>query len=419
MSCGPTANSHAVVPFGAPYPLGLEAGRLGKGEVNVLDVVLVLAAIGAAVGGYRLGFVARATSWAGLALGVTVGALALPPLLRQVRGSSDVTIALVAIAALVGSALLGQALGLVLGTRLHVALPHGPVRQVDRAVGALLGIVGLLVALWLLLPTLADVPGVTSEQARGSVIARKVNALFPEAPDTLQALRRLVGDNPFPQVFEALRPSPDPGVVPEASGLSDALATTVAASIVKIEGEACSRIQEGSGFFVADDLVVTNAHVVAGEDDSDVILSDGSRMDGTVVAFDPARDLAVLRTSGADRAPLPLDQAEVGTSGGVFGHPRGGPLEISPFQVGEEITAVGTDIYDSSRSERDVLVLAADLAPGDSGGALVDPRGQVVGVAFAIAPDRPSVAYALAVDEVTAVLSGNLSQERDTGNCLV
>jgi len=385
----------------------------------VLDVVLVLAAVGAAVGGYRLGFVARATSWAGLALGVTVGALALPPLLRQVRGSSDVTIALVAIAALVGSALLGQALGLVLGTRLHVALPHGPVRRVDKAVGALLGIVGLLVALWLLLPTLADVPGVTSEQARGSVIARKVNALFPEAPDTLQALRRLVGDNPFPQVFEALRPSPDPGVVPRASGLSDSLAATVAASIVKIEGEACSRIQEGSGFFVADDLVVTNAHVVAGEDDSDVILADGSRLDGTVVAFDPARDLAVLRTSGADRAPLRLDRAEVGTSGGVFGHPRGGPLEISPFEVGEEITAVGTDIYDSSRSERDVLVLAADLAPGDSGGALVDPRGQVVGVAFAIAPDRPSVAYALAVDEVTAVLSGDLSRERDTGNCLV
>jgi S1-C subfamily serine protease len=387
--------------------------------VNVLDVVLLLAAIGAAVAGYRLGFIARAASWAGLALGVTVGALALPPLLRQVRGSSDVTVALVAIAALVGSALLGQALGLVLGTRLHVALPDGPVRRVDQAVGSLLGIAGLLVALWLLLPTLADVPGWTSEQARGSVIAREVNARFPEAPDTLQALRRLVGDNPFPQVFEALRPSPDPGVVPEASGLSDALATNVAASTVKIEGEACSRIQEGSGFFVADDLVVTNAHVVAGEDDSDVILSDGSRTDGTVVAFDSARDLAVLRTSGADRAALPLDRAEVGTSGGVFGHPGGGTLEISPFQVGEEITAVGTDIYDSRRSERNVLVLAADLAPGDSGGALVDPRGQVVGVAFAIAPDRPSVAYALAVDEVTAVLSGDLTQERDTGNCLV
>jgi S1-C subfamily serine protease len=387
--------------------------------VNVLDVVLVLVAISAAMAGYRLGFVARATSWAGLALGVTVGALVLPSLLRHVQGSSDVTVALVAIAALAGSALLGQAVGLVLGTRLNVALPEGPVRRVDQVVGALLGIAGLLVGLWLLLPTLADVPGWTSEQARGSVIAREVNARFPDAPDTLQALRRLVGDNPFPRVFDALRPSPDPGVVPGASGLSDALATSVAASTVTIEGEACSRIQEGSGFFVADDLVVTNAHVVAGEGDSDVVLSDGSRMDGTVVAFDPVRDLAVLRTSGADRPALPLDEAEVGTSGGVFGHPGGGLLEISPFQVGEQITAVGTDIYDSRRSERKVLVLAADLAPGDSGGALVDPRGQVVGVAFAIAPDRPSVAYALAVDEVTAVLSGDLIQERDTGDCLV
>jgi S1-C subfamily serine protease len=387
--------------------------------VNVLDVVLVAAAIFAAVAGYRLGFVARATSWAGLALGVTVGALALPPLLRQVQGARDVTVALVAIGALVGSALLGQALGLLLGTRLNVVLPDGPVRWVDRAVGAVLGIGGLLVALWLLLPTLADVQGVVSEQARGSVIAREVNARFPDAPDALQALRRLVGDNPFPQVFDALRPSPDPGVVPGASGLSDTLATTVAASTVKVEGEACSRIQEGSGFFVADDLVVTNAHVVAGEDDSDVLLSDGTRMDGTVVAFDPVRDLAVLQTSGAGRPALPLNRADVGTSGGVFGHPGGGPLEISPFQVGEQITAVGTDIYDSTRSERKVLVLAADLAPGDSGGALVDPRGQVVGVAFAIAPDRPSVAYALAVDEVTAVLSGDLTQERDTGDCLV
>jgi S1-C subfamily serine protease len=387
--------------------------------VNVLDVVLVLVAISAAMAGYRLGFVARATSWAGLALGVTVGALVLPSLLRHVQGSSDVTVALVAIAALAGSALLGQAVGLVLGTRLNVALPEGPVRRVDQVVGALLGIAGLLVGLWLLLPTLADVPGWTSEQARGSVIAREVNARFPDAPDTLQALRRLVGDNPFPRVFDALRPSPDPGVVPGASGLSDALATSVAASTVTIEGEACSRIQEGSGFFVADDLVVTNAHVVAGEGDSDVVLSDGSRMDGTVVAFDPVRDLAVLRTSGADRPALPLDEAEVGTSGGVFGHPGGGLLEISPFQVGEQITAVGTDIYDSRRSERKVLVLAADLAPGDSGGALVDPRGQVVGVAFAIAPDRPSVAYALDVDEVTAVLSGDLTQERDTGDCLV
>jgi S1-C subfamily serine protease len=387
--------------------------------VNVFDVVLVVVAIIAAFFGYRLGFITRATSWLGLALGVTAGALALPALVRHVQGASDVSIALVAIATLAGSALVGQALGLVLGTRLHVALPAGPVRRVDKVVGAGLGIAGLLVALWLLLPTLAHVPGLPSEQARGSVIAREVNARFPEAPDTVRTLRRLLGDSPFPQVFDALGPSPDPGAVPGASGLSESVATSVAGSTVKIEGEACSRIQEGSGFFVADDLVVTNAHVVAGEDDSVVVLADGDRLDGTVVAFDAARDLAVLRTSGAGRPGLPLFDGGVGSSGGVFGHPGGGPLEISPFRVADRIVATGHDIYDRSLTRRDVLVLAADLAPGDSGAALVDPEGRVVGVAFAVAPDRGGVAYALAVDELEAVLATDLTQERDTGGCLV
>ena len=113
------------------------------------------------------------------------------------------------------------------------------------------------------------------------MIAQEVNARFPDPPDTLQALRRLVGDDPFPQVFDALRPAPDPGAVPGASGpVRRPSPRRSAASTVKIEGEACSRIQEGSGFFVADDLVVTNAHVVAGEDDSDVELSDGTPIDG-------------------------------------------------------------------------------------------------------------------------------------------
>ena len=96
----------------------------------------------------------------------------------------------------------------------------------------------------------------------------------------------------------------------------------------------------------------------------------------------------------------------------MFGHPGGGALEVSPFQVAEQITASGRDIYDRSGTEREVLVLAAALAPGDSGSALIDPAGSVVGVAFAVAPDEPGVAYALAVSELEAVLAGDLSRER-------
>jgi S1-C subfamily serine protease len=385
----------------------------------MFDIVLVLVAVSAAVGGYRLGFVARATSWIGFSLGVVAGALVLPLVLPEVQDASEPTVALVTIGLLVGMALIGNALGLVLGSRIHAELPAGALRRTDQVAGGAFGVVGLLIILWLLLPALTHIPGTMATQARGSAIARQVHESFPNPPDALEALRRIVGDEPFPEVFDTFQPAPDPGTVPAETGLSSAVAEQVVRSTVKVAGEACSRIQEGSGFFVADDLVVTNAHVVAGEDNTIVEFVDGSTLEADVVAFDPERDLAVLRTRGGGAPALALRDAAVGDTGGVFGHPGGGPLDISPFRVGDEITAVGRDIYDSASTSREVLVLAAELAPGDSGSALVDPQGRVVGVAFAVAPDRPGVAYALAIDELEAVLAGDLSAERDTGGCLV
>ncbi len=386
--------------------------------MNVFDIFLIVLVVSAAIGGYRLGFVARATSWLGLALGLVAGAFLLRRIVPEMQDAGQATKSLVAVGLLVGAALIGMSLGLVLGSRLYSELPPGAARRADRAAGGVIGVVGVLVGLWLLLPVLAHVPGLMSEQARGSAIAREVSNRFPDPPDTLAVLRRFVGDEPFPQVFDALRPAPDAGTAPEQSGLSTAVANQVVQSTVKVTGEACSRIQEGSGFFVGPDLVVTNAHVVAGESGTEVELADGRTLDAIVVAFDPERDLAVLRTDGEAPA-LSLRDADTGDVGGVFGHPGGGGLEVSPFRVAEEITAVGRDIYDQGSTSRDVLVLASDLAPGDSGSALVDPQGQVVGVAFAVAPDKPGVAYALAISELREVLERDLSGERDTGGCLV
>ena len=387
--------------------------------MNLFDIVVMIAAVSAAVGGYQLGFVARSASWLGLALGLFAGAILLPLVMPEVQDADEWTQSLVGIGLLVGTALIGNALGLVLGARLHAELPPGPLRRVDQVAGGMIGVVGVLVIVWLLLPMLSHIQGWMATQARGSVIAREVNEAFPDPPNTLEALRRVVGDEPFPQVFDALQPAPDTGTSPGTSGLSTEMANQVVRSTVKVEGVACSRIQDGSGFFVEDDLVVTNAHVVAGEDETTVELSDGTTLDAVVVAFDPQRDLAVLRTEGGGAPALPRRDAEVGDTGGVFGRPGGGPLEVSPFRVADQIDAQGRDIYDSGAASREVLVLASELAPGDSGSALVDPDGQVVGVAFAVAPDKPGVAYALAIDELEAVLAGDLSSERDTGGCLV
>jgi S1-C subfamily serine protease len=374
--------------------------------------------VGAAIGGYRLGLLARVASWVGMALGFFVGARILPSVLDRMVDGTDLQVLVVSFGVLLGTAFVGQAIGLWAGARLHVALPGGSVRSVDRAAGAGAGVLGVFVALWLLLPLMADVRGWSAVQARTSLFAEVVDERFPEAPDTMATLRRLVGGDQFPRVFDALRPAPDLGPPPSVTGIPQPIVDSVVLSTVKVEGVACRRIQEGSGFVVAPELVVTNAHVVAGEDETIVHRSDGSEVSAQVVAFDPRRDLAVLRAPGLNRAALPRADVEEGATGAVFGHPGGGRLRAAPFQVGRTLTATGTDIYDQERTEREILILASDLAPGDSGAALIDPQGRVVGVAFAIAPDKPAVAYALDIEELEAVLAGNLSSQVDTGPCL-
>jgi S1-C subfamily serine protease len=109
----------------------------------------------------------------------------------------------------------------------------------------------------------------------------------------------------------------------------------------------------------------------------------------------------------------------VGDDGAVFGHPRGqDALAISPARIETKVNARGLDLYGTKQIRREVLILASELQPGDSGGALVDTGGNVVGVAFAIAPDQPSTAYALGSAELRAVLGVPRGAQVDTGPCI-
>jgi S1-C subfamily serine protease len=392
--------------------------------VNLFDLAIVAAAIAAGVGGYRLGFLARVTSWIGLAVGLYIAARFLPRIVNSLVIGNPAGRLLVAALILMGGAFVGQGLGLVAGGRLHRALPLGPVRDVDRGVGAGVGIFGVVVALWLLLPSIAVVPGWPAREATHSSIAQWVDSHFPRPPDTLQALRRLVGDNTFPQVFSALHPAENLGPPPATSGLTAAVISRVTAATVKVEGEACNRIQDGSGFAVAPDTIVTNAHVVAGEGrgQTHVLLPGPSRirtLQATVVLFDPDRDLAILRVNRLGEVPLATAAGTVGEVGAVFGHPGGADqLVAAPAQIAQNITAVGRDLYDQHETKRDVFILAATLHPGDSGGPLVDNTGGVIGVAFAIAPDQPGTSYALTSKELLAALGQPQSIRASTGACL-
>jgi S1-C subfamily serine protease len=389
--------------------------------MNGLDLAIAFLVVVAAVGGHRLGFLGRATSWIGLTLGFFLAVRLLPHVVVALHSVAPATLAAIAVAFLVAGALLGQGLGLMVGSRLHRALPPGPVRTVDKAVGALVGAFGVLVLLWLLLPSIAEVPGWPARAVSGSAISRWELQTLPTPPDAVQVLRREIADE-APQVFADLSPGiaagPPPSESPFPTGETDRLVD----STVRIQGEACGSIYEGSGFAVSDDLVVTNAHVVAGERRShtDVLLPSGRTLGATVVMFDSRRDLALLSVPSLDESPLPVSSPAIGMTGAVFGHPNGiARTFASPARIVREEQAQGLDIYDSHETTRQILVLAAALAHGDSGAPLIDASGEVVGVAFAIAANNSDTAYALASSELNAALS----EPRDlsgtsTGPCL-
>jgi S1-C subfamily serine protease len=388
--------------------------------LNLLDLLIIVVAGAAAYGGYRLGFLARIFSWAGLAIGALVADRFLPDVVGFFSSSDPQIRLIAAISFLVGASMLGQGVGLAVGSLLHAALPLGAgMRQGDRVAGSALGVVGVLAAVWVLTPALAAVPGWPAEATRGSAIAHLVEDVAPAPPETMQALRRFVQDGTFPAVFNELRRSPDPGPPPTA-GLDEATHQRVLQSTVKVSGEACRRIQEGSGFVAAPGLVVTNAHVVAGEKAPKVEPYQGKPLAATVVLFDPNRDLALLRVPGLTEEPLPVrtDTAKEGETGAVYGHPGGGPLRAAPAKISQELIAVGRDIYDRNDTRRHIFVLASALRPGDSGAALVDKAGRVAGVAFAIAPDKPGVSYALTDKELTPVLAKAGNTAVSTGGCL-
>ena len=374
----------------------------------------------AAVGGYRMGFLARVASWVGLAAGIYAATRLAPVVLERYQSGVPGSRLVLALGVFLLVSAAGASLGAVAGVNVRRLIPPGTgLRTADRAAGGAVGALGGLVLVWLLVPILAEVPGTVSEIARNSSIARGIDRYGPSSPQALQDVRRQVSDFDFPEVFSRLGPSPATGPPPGEVALPAGVRDRVAASTVKVSGTACGRVLSGSGFAVTTDMIVTNAHVVAGVDRPTVLRTDGRRLSGTVVVFDPNRDLAVLRVPGLDRVALPVADGGEGDEGAVYGHPRGqDALSIIPARIEDKVSAQGRDLYGDKAIRRQILVLAASLAPGDSGGALVDTGGRVVGVAFAVAPDKPATAYALASEELRAVLEVPRGNQVDTRDCI-
>jgi S1-C subfamily serine protease len=389
----------------------------------VVDLVLIALMLLFAVSGYRQGFLVGVLSFAGFFGGALVGLQVGPLLARQLHGEGiRVVVALVAV---FGLAVLGQALAGWIGSHLRRTIRSRSGQRADDVGGALVSLVAVALVAWLVaLPLASSSMPWLARSVRDSVVLGRIDQLMPPPARSLsQALRDTLDTRGFPDVFGDLTPTRVRDVAPPDAALAvHPVVGEVAPSVVKVLGSApsCARRIEGSGFVYASEYVMTNAHVVAGTGSVSVDAA-GQRYDGTVVVYDPGRDLAVLHVPGLPAPALPFASApaDTGSDAIVLGYPLDGPFDAQEARVRDVRRITGPDIYDSSRVTREVYTIRALVRSGNSGGPLVAPSGDVLGVIFAAAADDPHTGFAVTADEAAPVAEAGVDRTTptSTGSC--
>lgn len=234
-----------------------------------------------------------------------------------------------------------------------------------------------------------------------------LGAIVLRAPDPLERvdqLPRIAGP-----MSSVARPDTAIAADPDVRGVSS--------SVVRVLGTACGLGIEGSGWIASPGLVVTNAHVLAGEDDTTVSTFDGASLDAVPVHYDVDNDLALLRIDPSVPAMEMAPEPRRGTGGAVLGYPENGPFAASPARLGETSTAIGEDAYGNGSIKRPIAFLRGTVRSGNSGGPLVDSRGRVMATVFAATTAGPTGGFAIPNDVVVSALDGPTSTEVDTGPC--
>jgi S1-C subfamily serine protease len=303
----------------------------------------------------------------------------------------------VALVTLLGVATICGVVGRVLGNLAFRQLHRGIAGSVDSAFGMVVAVVASLLAAWLLANTLMNSSSLSLNAAIDqSRIIRSLDSALPAPPSVFSRVQSFLSSEGFPPVFAQLAPaSAGPVSLPGDAQLDQAV-NHAGASTVKIIGDGCGQIQEGSGFVVAPGLVVTNAHVVAGIPHP-MVMAGTVLHATTVLLFDPSYDLAVMRVNGLGEAPLTLDPNQVarGAQAAVLGFPGGGAFDVKAAGVMAVFEAEGRDIYGQGLTVRSVYEIQAVVRPGNSGGPLVEPDGQVIGVVFSRSTTNGDIGYAL------------------------
>jgi S1-C subfamily serine protease len=379
--------------------------------VTALDWAIVIFTIAFAMWGYRQGLVVGVLTLLGFAAGAVAGSR-IGPLLLNEGSSSAYAPLFAALGALLAGTLVAVTLeSLALGLRERVIRGRA-LHLADGAGGAALvaavalGLIWVFGAVALHAPSTADL----RNDVQRSLILRRLNDLLPPSGPVLNALDRV---DPAPSITGPTGPV----APPDAAIASDPDVRRVSRSVVRVLGTACGLGVEGSGWVAAPGLVVTNAHVVAGEDDTTVTTVDGASLDAVPVLYDPANDLALLRIGASIPSLEIVPDPQRGTAGAVLGYPENGPFAVSAARLGDTSTAISEDSYGNGPIQRSIAFLRGSVRSGNSGGPLVDSRGRVMATVFAATTSGPPGGFAIPNDVVVSALAGPTSTEVDTGPC--
>ncbi|MCU1648250.1 MAG: Serine protease [Nocardia sp.] len=390
-----------------------------------LDLGIVILALLAATSGWRQGAVASALAFLGVVLGAVAGILIAPHILIHLsEGRSRVIVGVLLIVVLV---IIGEVAGMVLGRAARGGMRDPFTRSLDSVVGAGLQMAAVLATAWLLALPLANSsqPGIAAAVKNSQVLVN-VDRVAPEwlrrVPNEFSNLLNTSGlpdvIGPFGRVPIAAVEPPDPSV------LQLPVAQSLQGSVLRVRGIApsCQRQLEGSGFVVAPERIMTNAHVVAGTASVSVDTARGP-LTASVVLFDPSKDVAILAVPGLTAPVIPLapKAANSGESAIVLGYPGGGRYTASAARVRETLDLKGPNIYRDNNVQREVYTVRGKVQPGNSGGPLVDTDGNILGVVFGAAVTDDDTGYVLTLDEVRPEVeqAAGVSAPVGTSSCVL
>ena len=369
--------------------------------VNLIDLLILIAALVGLANGYRRGFWLSIAQYVGLLVGVMLGAASARYVLDYLQINNASARPLGAVLVLVIGGSLGSSIGFAVGEPIRrKILRTGIHTSTDSVAGAALSAFAVLLMCWFLGLSFSRGPSVEiAQQIQRSVLLRGLDTIAPRPPPFLASVQQVLAGVQSPPVFAGLEPTL-PGALPVPASVDTPGVNHAAQSVVKVASLGCGGIVTGSGFPVGGGYIVTNAHVVSGTSSHTIQKPDGSTMRATVVLFDPERDVAVLYVPGYSVAGLTFGSARRGTEGAVIGYPGGLSEKVVAAVVDGSVAAQGRDIYNQNLVTRQIFVLQASVHPGNSGGPLIDMQGHVLGMVFATSASDPNQAYALTDDEI-------------------